>query len=85
MNDVLKTKRNLKLIDEKVYIDETLEPEFLYAYQYNPSDEDKNGNILDFEMQKRYFKYFQNYKKKDNFAKGKKIIWLDENCYLLKD
>ena len=85
MNDVLKTKRNLKLIDEKVYIDETLEPEFLYSYQYNPSDEDKNGNILDFEMQKRYFKYFQNYKKKDNFAKGKKIIWLDENCYLLKD
>lgn len=85
MNDVLKTKRDLKLIDEEVYIDETLEPEFLYAYQYNPSDEDKNGNILDFEMQKRYFKYYQNYKKKDNFAKDKKIIWLDENCYLLKD
>lgn len=85
MNDVLKTKRDLKLIDEEVYIDETLEPEFLYAYQYNPSDEDKNGNILDFEMQKRCFKYYQNYKKKDNFAKDKKIIWLDENCYLLKD
>lgn len=85
MNDVLKTKRDLKLIDKEVYIDETLEPEFLYAYQYNPSDEDKNGNILDFEMQKRYFKYYQNYKKKDNFAKDKKIIWLDENCYLLKD
>ena len=79
-------KKKLKLIDEIVFIDTTLEPEFLYAYQNNPNEQDyKKGIILDFEMQKRYFRYYQEYKKKDNFAKGKKVIWLDENCYLLKD
>lgn len=86
MNDVLQMKKKLKLIDEIVFIDTTLEPEFLYAYQNNPNEQDyKKGIILDFEMQKRYFRYYQEYKKKDNFAKGKKVIWLDENCYLLKD
>ena len=86
MNDVLQMKKKLKLIDEIVFIDTTLEPEFLYAYQNNPNEQEyKKGIILDFEMQKRYFRYYQEYKKKDNFAKGKKVIWLDENCYLLKD
>jgi hypothetical protein len=86
MNDVLQMKKKLKLIDEIVFIDTTLEPEFLYAYQNNPNEQDyKKGIILDFEMQKRYFRYYQEYKKKDNFAKCKKVIWLDENCYLLKD
>lgn len=86
MNDVLQMKKKLKLIDEIVFIDTTLEPEFLYAYQNNPNEQDyKKGIILDFEMQKRYFRYYQEYKKKDNFAKGKKVIWLDENSYLLKD
>lgn len=86
MNDVLQMKKKLKLIDEIVFIDTTLESEFLYAYQNNPNEQDyKKGIILDFEMQKRYFRYYQEYKKKDNFAKGKKVIWLDENCYLLKD
>lgn len=85
MDDVLQIKKKLELIDEKVFIDLTLEPEFLYAYQYNPNDQDINNNILDFEGQKRRFKYYQGYKKKENYAKGKKVIWLDDNCYLLKD
>ena len=53
MNDVLQMKKKLKLIDEIVFIDTTLEPEFLYAYQNNPNEQDyKKGIILDFEMQK---------------------------------
>ena len=86
MNDILQIKKKLELIDEKVFIDTTLEPEFLYAYQYNPNEQvNKKGILLDFEEQKRCFKYYQEYKKKDNFAKERKVIWLDDKCYLLKD
>ncbi len=85
MNDVLEIKKSLGLLGKNVFIDKTIEPEFLYAYQYKLNDQDKNGYILNFEKQKENFSYYQNNKKKDNFAKGKKVIWLDDKCYHLKD
>jgi hypothetical protein len=68
-----------------LYIDSSLEPEFIFAYQYKLDDKDKDENVLDFNMQKKSFKDFQNSRKMNNFAKDKKVIWLDDECYLLKD
>lgn len=85
MDGVVKMLQDLKLLDKKLYIDSSLEPEFIFAYQYKLDDKDKDENVLDFNMQKKSFKDFQNSRKMNNFAKDKKVIWLDDECYLLKD
>lgn len=82
MNMVLKQKRDLLgLIDKSVFIDTTLPPEFLYAYQYNPNEK----SYLSFEAQKSCFAQYQNSKDRENYAKDKRVIWLDDNVYKLKD
>lgn len=85
MKGILNTKQELGLIDERLNINENLDPEFIFAYQYLSTDQDKPT----FDSQKELFKHYQENRKYDldniNHAKNKKVIWLDENVYTLKD
>lgn len=53
----------------------------MYAYQYNPNEK----SYLSFEAQKSCFAQYQNSKDRENYAKDKRVIWLDDNVYKLKD
>ena len=81
MSKILSQKKSLSLIGERINIDTSSEPEFLFAYQYDPNDK-KYPSI---EKQKKLFKYYQNKEYIDgfNYAKDKMVIWLNENDYSL--
>ena len=83
MNNVLKQKRDdLNLISKRIIIDTSLDPEFMFAYQFDSID--KSHPTLD--SQKRLFKYYQNKDYTDgvNYAYDKKVLWLNEGDYTLK-
>lgn len=83
MNNVLKQKRDdLNLISKRIIIDTSLDPEFMFAYQFDSMD--KSHPTLD--SQKRFFKYYQNKDYTDgvNYAYDKKVLWLNEGDYTLK-
>ena len=83
MQGVVTIKQSLHLLPKDVFIDQSLAPEYLFAYQYSSSD--KNT----WESQQNTFLYYQNgtlYKlDKVNHAKGMKVLWLEENDFTLKD
>ena len=83
MNNVLMQKRDIfKLLGEKITIDTSLKPEFMFAYQFDPTD----NSHPTLESQKKVFRYYQNKKYVDgvNYAYEKKVIWLNEGDYTLK-
>ena len=83
MNNVLMQKRDdLGLLDQKVTIDTSLEPEFMFAYQFDSKD--KSHTTL--ESQKEVFKYYQDKRYVDgvNYACDKRVLWLNEGDYTLK-
>lgn len=83
MNNVLMQKRDvLNLIDKRITIDTSLEPEFMFAYQFDSKD--KSHPTLD--SQKRVFKYYQNKNYVDgvNYACNKRVLWLNGSDYTLK-
>lgn len=83
MNNVLKQKRDdLNLISKRIIIDTSLDPEFMFAYQFDSMD--KSHPTLD--SQKRLFKHYQNKDYTDgvNYAYDKKVLWLNEGDYTLK-
>lgn len=83
MNNVLKQKRDdLYLLDKRITIDTSLEPEFMYAYQFDSTDKSHPT----FESQKKVFKHYQDKKYIDgvNYAYNKRILWLNEGDYTLK-
>lgn len=82
MNNVLMQKRDiLNLIGKNITIDTSLKPEFMFAYQFDSTD----NSHPTFESQINVFKYYQN-KKYDgvNYACDKRVIWLNEGDYTLK-
>lgn len=85
MYGILIQKRDdLKIMDESVFLDKNIEPEFLFAYQFDPEDK----MYPTFEAQKNLFKHYQDTKGKnlpENYAQSKRVIWLDANDYKLKD
>ena len=84
MNNVLMQKRDdLNLLDKRITIDTSLEPEFMFAYQFDSTD--KSHPTLD--SQKRVFKYYQDKKYVDgvNYAYDKRVLWLNEGDYTLKE
>lgn len=83
MNNVLMQKRDdLGLIDKRICIETSLEPVFMFAYQFDSTD--KSHPTLD--SQKRVFKYYQNKMYVDgvNYAYDKRVLWLNEGDYTLK-
>lgn len=83
MNYVLMLKRDvLDLLDERITIDTSLEPEFMFAYQFDSTD--KSHTTLD--SQKKVFKYYQGKKYVDgvNYAYDKRVLWLNDGDYTLK-
>ena len=84
MNNVLLQKRDyLDLLDKGITIDMSLEPEFMFAYQFDSTD--KSHPTLD--SQKKVFKYYQNKNYVDgvNYAYDKSVLWLNEGDYTLKE
>ena len=81
MNEVLLFKQAIGLMGKGVFINMELEPEFLFAYQYDPNDKTYNS----FEKQKQTFRHYQHKNIENNDAKDKMVIWLDDGDYLLKD
>ena len=83
MNNVLLQKRDyLDLLDKVITIDMSLEPVFMFAYQFDSTD--KSHPTLD--SQKKVFKYYQNKNYVDgvNYAYDKSVLWLNEGDYTLK-
>ena len=83
MNNVLIQKRDVfDLLDKKITIDTSLEPEFMFAYQFDSSD--KSHTTL--ESQKKVFKHYQNKNYFDgvNYAYDKRVLWLNDGEYTLK-
>lgn len=81
---LLQKRDDLEIMDKSIEIDMNLEPEFLFAYQFDSKDK----MYPTFGLQKKLFKHYQDTKNKnlpENYAQSKRVIWLDANEYKLKD
>ena len=83
--EVLRQKRDdLDIMSKDICINNELEPEFIFAYQFK-----KGEKVYDtFDKQKELFRYYKNKKEYVdgiNYAKDFCVIWLEEGEYKLSD
>lgn len=85
MIEVLRQKKeDLEIISKDICIDDKLDPEFIFAYQYKKGDKVYDS----FDKQKELFRYYKNKKANVdgvNYAKEFYVIWLEEGEYKLSD
>ena len=85
MIEVLRQKKeDLGIMSKEIWINNELEPEFIFAYQFK-----KGEKMYDsFDKQKELFRYYKNkkgYVDNINYAKDYHVIWLDDGEYQLSD
>ena len=83
MKGLIQLKKMMGLISDEVYIDEMLSVEFLYAYQFKVDDK---SPISEKEQKDTFLKYLNNGEMNGvNYASGRRVLWLKENCFTLMD
>lgn len=85
MIEVLRQKKDdLEIMSKDILINNELEPEFIFAYQFK-----KGEKVYDtFDKQKELFRYYKNkkgYVDNINYAKDCHVVWLDDGEYQLSD
>ena len=83
MKGIIDLKKTMGLIPDDLFIDEKYPVEFLFAYQFIATDQ----THATFDQQKQLFAHYQNETNIHgvNYAKNKRVIWLDDKCFSLMD
>lgn len=89
MQGVVTIKQSLHLLPKDVFIDQSLAPQYIFAYQYSSSDkntcESEKNTFLHYQNDTLYKLNKLNKVNHANHAKGMKVLWLEEKDFALKD